>query len=253
MIIANNVGKKYGDKYVFKNLNYVFDKGIYVLRGKSGKGKTTLLNIVGLKDFDYEGGLVVEGNIFYIKDKENLVSNLTVKEHFKLFEKVNGKKIEDLFDLKELYNKKVKKLSLGEYQLVSLTLALNSEEENILLDEPFSALSRENVLRAYSFIEKKGKDKTIILSSHSECFFNHIDIELNKIKKKKSEVVNKVINCKKKELKKEYLYLYFKKILVKKLFFVISLISAFVLLNKSADDAIIFKLFFANSFNTILP
>lgn len=228
MIIANNIIKKYGNKYVLKNFNYVFGKGIYVLRGKSGKGKTTLLNIIGLNDYDYEGNLMVEGNVLFIRDKENLVSNLTVKDHFDLFEKINCKKVDDLFNLKEIYNKKVKNLSLGERQMVSLTIALNAEEENILLDEPFSALSRKSILKAYSFVEKKGQDKTIILSSHNDCIFKHDDIDLGKVKKDKKEVINKSANCKKKRLKKEYLYLYFKKVLFKKIVFIISLISTFI-------------------------
>ena len=116
MIIANNITKKYGNKYVLKNFNYIFNKGIYVLRGKSGKGKTTLLNIMGLHDFNCEGNFVVEGNIFYIRDKESLVNNLTVREHFELFEKVNCKKIEDLFKLKKIYNKKVDNVIL--FQIV---------------------------------------------------------------------------------------------------------------------------------------
>ena len=94
MIIAKNITKKYGNKTILKNFNYEFCKGVYLIRGKSGKGKTTLLNILSLKDRNKEGEIKVVGSIFYIRDSNNLVSDLTVREHFKLFEKINNKKVE---------------------------------------------------------------------------------------------------------------------------------------------------------------
>ena len=49
-----NINKKYGEKVIFENFSYEFQKNkITVIVGDSGVGKTTLLNIVlGLTDFD---------------------------------------------------------------------------------------------------------------------------------------------------------------------------------------------------------
>ena len=46
MIIVKNVYKKYDDKYILKNFSYKFENGLYLISGSSGKGKTTLLNIL---------------------------------------------------------------------------------------------------------------------------------------------------------------------------------------------------------------
>ena len=46
-----DVGYRYSDakkdEYVFKNINYSFDKGkMYAIKGRSGSGKTTLLSLI---------------------------------------------------------------------------------------------------------------------------------------------------------------------------------------------------------------
>ena len=52
------------DEYVFKDINYTFEKGkVYSIKGKSGSGKTTLLSLISGLENKYEG------NIYY-KDKE---------------------------------------------------------------------------------------------------------------------------------------------------------------------------------------
>lgn len=242
MIIANNVTKKYEDKYILKNFNYIFEKGVYLICGKSGKGKTTLLNVLSLFDNECEGKVIVDGDIFYLRDFNNLVGELTVKEHFELFEKVNENKIEDIFNLENILNKKVKKLSLGERQLVSITLALNHPSQNILLDEPFSALSKENVVRVCCFIGKLVGNKVIIISSHSEIPLKDVKkIDLEKVSKRRMGVcLIDYTSLQKKRLKMEYLNIYYKKVLIRKILFVCSLISifiSFVLFNRELNNS----------------
>lgn len=238
MIGVYNLSKKYGDKYIFKNLNYTFNMGLYVIRGKSGKGKSTLLNILSLNDKEYEGKLEISGSLFYLKDRDNLVGDLTVREHLKLFESINNKKIKCIFNIDKLMKKKVKKLSLGEYQLVSLTIALNGEEENLLLDEPFSALSEENLKNICSFLEKESKKRTIILTCHNDNYFdNFININLCDGKKKKNDFcLTKNICGYSKQFKFSYLSIYFKRTIFKKLFFIFSLFSS------------VFSFFYTNSY-----
>ena len=46
-IILENITKKFSDKTLFNNLNIEFENGkVYLLKGESGIGKTTLLNII---------------------------------------------------------------------------------------------------------------------------------------------------------------------------------------------------------------
>ena len=58
----NNLTKKFGRKVIFENFSYEFnDCGIYILRGKSGVGKTTLLRMISGLDKDFSGEILNGG------------------------------------------------------------------------------------------------------------------------------------------------------------------------------------------------
>ena len=57
-----NLSYRYSDAdkndYVFKNLNFEFEKGkIYAIKGKSGSEKTTLLSLISGLENEYEGSI----------------------------------------------------------------------------------------------------------------------------------------------------------------------------------------------------
>ena len=224
MIIAKNISKTYGEKIIIKNFSYSFNKGLYIIRGRSGSGKTTLLNILSKRDNNYKGEVCVKGGLISFSDKDNIVSKLTVKEHLKIFEKVNEKTIDFVFSLKEIMNKKINKISLGERQLLVLVLVLNSDEENIILDEPLSALSCENIKKTIKLLEAISDKKTIIISAHNEELFNSAKRINLSFKSKNNDVVLFAKERKEKEFKLKYLSIYFKRILFRKIFFVLSLL-----------------------------
>ena len=105
MIVARNVSKSYGEKVIIKNLNYEFREGVYLITGSSGCGKTTLLNILSKGECDFKGTVKCDSDILHIKDKNNLVNELTVLEHYLLFEKINGDSIKLYFDVKYLFKR----------------------------------------------------------------------------------------------------------------------------------------------------
>lgn len=241
MIKFKGLTKKYNKK-VFKTFNYSFkNKGLYIISGSSGSGKTTLLNILSGNDKSFIGDLGVKGTIFYLKDRNNFISSLTLKENYYLFELVNNKKIEYFIDVKKLLRKKVNKLSLGEIQLAQLVLALNSDCEIIMLDEPMSALENSNLMICSSLIENLAKEKLIIISSHNTKYFNKykkIDMDnIKSIKQKKFDSFD--FNHKKKYLRK-YSFYYLKKVWFSKLLFLFSLVLS------------IFGFFYINSYSSNL-
>lgn len=226
MIKVKDLIKKYNENYVFKKFNYEFKKGLYLVIGSSGKGKTTLLNILGGVDKKFQGKLFVKEPVLYFKDKNTLPNDLTVKEIFYLFEKASDKKVTIFFPFKNLMNKKIKKLSEGEKQLVVLNLVLNSEDKIIILDEPFTALSQENIKKVSSLLEEKAKNRLIIIASHIyECFEKYKLVDLNNIKKQKIKDFNSVYIKKQNKYKLNYSLIYFKKTLFRKLIFIFSFVA----------------------------
>ena len=71
MIKLVGIHKQFGNDKVLEEVNLTLeDNGIYIIKGKSGCGKTTLLNIIGLIDEDYKGKYYLNGiNIYSEKDK----------------------------------------------------------------------------------------------------------------------------------------------------------------------------------------
>ena len=46
MFVIKNLTKKFKDRILFENINLILpDTGLFIIKGRSGEGKTTLLNI----------------------------------------------------------------------------------------------------------------------------------------------------------------------------------------------------------------
>lgn len=238
MVGLFNVSKYYGSKCILNNINYVFDKGIYWIKGESGSGKTTLLNIISSRCSDHSGEKVVNNSLFYLSFNDYLVEELTVCENIKLYGELyknfNIDKYE--FKIKDFINKKVSKLSIGQKQTLGLILALSSNCKIILLDEPFSGLDKKN----RDFFEKelysKSEENLIIIASHYKVNGKIVEIKNGRIRNNKKHILKKMYNDNKKIKNnlKWAMSLHFKQI-ISRVLFVFSLLSL-LLIYYSVED-----------------
>ena len=157
---------------VLKGIDLDFERGDFVsLLGESGGGKSTLMNIIGGLDREYEGDVIVDGivqrtkkekamdayrrdTIGFIFQSFNLVSYLSVLDNIMislkmtdLSEKERQKRALELTKQVGLYEHRKKKpsqLSGGQKQRVAIARALASDPEIILADEPTGALDSQN-------------------------------------------------------------------------------------------------------------
>ena len=181
-MILSNIKKIYGSKTILENINYAFlSSGLYLVVGRSGVGKTTLLNIISGLDNVYQGSVLTSEKAFYFKS-EFLINNFTVKENIEFIKDITKgfefKK--DNYGISELYNKRVDTLSGGERQRVCFYISLCSGCKIILLDEPTANLDYENKRKIASILKKESKSKLIIVVTHEkELFDNYILLEIN--------------------------------------------------------------------------
>lgn len=186
---TNNLEKRYKD---FKALNHAsihIEKGsIYGLIGKNGAGKTTLIRIVcGLQE-PTSGSYTIYGvdnnsiNIASVRKRmgaiietPSIYGDMTARdnliEQYKLVGIPSFDGIDEILKLVGLEGtakKKAKNFSLGMKQRLGIAIALASNPDFLILDEPINGLDPQGIIEIRELILKLNKEKriTILISSH---------------------------------------------------------------------------------------
>src|SRR5690554_1851641 len=127
--------------FELKDINIEIKKnGFYALVGKSGSGKTSILNLIyGLGKIQ-EGSLNFDDQLKhddfeYITVDNNIFYDLTVIENLNLYERSEGKlnTLLNRLQISNLKQKKCFKLSKGEQQRVAIARAVLSSKKVILI------------------------------------------------------------------------------------------------------------------------
>lgn len=192
MLELRNINKSYITKNervnVLKNINFTFpDKGLFVLMGSSGCGKSSLLNILTGLDSKYEGRVLYNNEnikdiydnyrneISYMTQSFDLFDNLTVFENINLSLKLLGKcdktKVETIlkdFEIYDLANKKCNTLSGGEKARVSIARAVIKNPKIIFCDEPTGNLDDKTSKLVWTLLKKISETVLVIIASHDE-------------------------------------------------------------------------------------
>ena len=169
-----NISMRFDDKVIFENFCFNFEEsGIYVLNGASGKGKTTLFNIIsGVLKAD-SGRVDLEGKrVSYMFQENRLFPDFSVLENVSC---VTNQTAEDLMRCREILQKLSlgdeldsypKELSGGMQRRVALARALAYDADILLLDEAFKGLDEETCKNAIDVVLEYSKDKLVVISAH---------------------------------------------------------------------------------------
>lgn len=173
-MLISNINCNYEDKIIYKDFNINFDDNkINCIIGKSGCGKTTLLNYIS------EELLKEDRRISYVFQNDSLIPWKNIYNNLKIVVKkhLRGRELENELDtilgvvgLSEFKYYYPYQLSGGMKQRVNLARALIGEPEIILMDEPFKSLDIKCKKDIINIVKKFNLEKniTIILVTHDK-------------------------------------------------------------------------------------
>ncbi|MBR4326437.1 MAG: ABC-F family ATP-binding cassette domain-containing protein [Bacteroidales bacterium] len=178
-VIADGVGKSFGDKVVFRNASFTIGRGDKVaFVGRNGEGKSTLVKCI-MGELEYEGKLQMGHNVqigYFAQNQASLLDeNLTVFQTIDDIAKGDIRtKIKDMLGAfmfsGEAIDKKVKVLSGGERTRLAILRLLLEPVNFLILDEPTNHLDlkTKDVLKQALI----NFDGTLIVVSHDRDFLD---------------------------------------------------------------------------------
>lgn len=198
LITLKNISKTYGSKgtiTALEKFNCTIRQGEFVaIMGKSGSGKSTVLNIIsgidamqsGEYQFDGQDMSKIRGdqmisfrrdNIGFVLQHFALIPDYTVYDNIALslrLKRENEKKIREKvtaiveeLDIASTINKYPNELSGGEAQRVAIARAIIHKPKLILADEPTGALDEESGKKIMGiFKQLHSNGNTIIMVTH---------------------------------------------------------------------------------------
>ncbi len=196
---VDKIEKYYGSRSsltkAIDNLSFEVEKGEFVaIMGASGRGKTTLLNVISTIDKVTSGHIYVGGEditklkgnqlnkfrreeLGFIFQDFNLLDTLTAYENIALALSIQNvsaseidrkiKKVAEELDIKEVLKKYPYQMSGGQKQRVASARAIVTDPKLILADEPTGALdskSAKMLLEKFNYLDELGA--TILMVTH---------------------------------------------------------------------------------------
>ncbi len=201
---AKHINKRFHDPItvpVLKDISFAVAKGEFVsVVGKSGCGKSTLLYILSTMDTDYEGELLIDGEVVtnqkavklarirnekigFVFQFHYLLNEFTVLKNVMLpglkLNKFSEKEVEQraferlkMLDIELLANKKANQISGGEKQRVAIARALINDPQIIMGDEPTGNLDKKNGQLVFDIFKKLSEEfnQTLFIVTHDPSF-----------------------------------------------------------------------------------
>lgn len=210
MFEIRNLSLSFAGRQLLEPTDLIFERGkVYTIYGKSGVGKSSLLNKIGLisatdpsvsyffdgKEIDTENkksaSAFIAEEVAFVFQGQNLINDLTVFENLRLalnFYGLNPDEIESKIDtvladleISSLKHAYPEDLSGGEEQRVAIARALVTEKTLILADEPTSSLDKENREKVSSLLIDLAHKyhKIVLIVSHDEAMIARGDVQLH--------------------------------------------------------------------------
>lgn len=178
------------------NINFTINNNEFIaITGASGSGKTSLMNIIGALDSDFDGDVIINNKSLKQANNKDLDSYRKnaigfIFQHFTLINSLNSLENVELaldisnvkksikkekalsllkrVDMQEHVKKKVNVLSGGQKQRVAIARALANNPDIILADEPTGALDSKNSIQVMELLKELSNDRLVVMVTHND-------------------------------------------------------------------------------------
>lgn len=195
MIEIKNLNISFGDKVILNNASFHTSPGVLtIIRGKSGSGKSTFLKAF---QFAYECEYIYEGQRMDELDQDSrqqfiydhmvnvpqiplFIEGMTIEEHIKQLVKLGYQRndiYEEKFGIVSLKKKYPRNLSGGEKTRVAIYLAIMSQPEILIVDEPTAALDASYALQIIKYLKEYAEEgHYVIVATHDQRMIEEADV-----------------------------------------------------------------------------
>lgn len=195
MIEIKNLNISFGDKVILNNASFHTSPGVLtIIRGKSGSGKSTFLKTF---QFAYECEYIYEGQRIDEQDQDSrqqfiydhmvnvpqiplFIEGMTIEEHIKQLVKLGYQRngiYEEKFGIDSLRKKYPRNLSGGEKTRVAICLAIMSQPEILILDEPTAALDASYAIEMIKCLKEYAEEgHYVIVATHDQRMIEEADV-----------------------------------------------------------------------------
>lgn len=180
LLVTEGVSKKYKDTWANRDVTVAIPRGRIVgFVGENGSGKTTFLRIVcrlikptsGTFRFETADGTCRIGAIV---ETPSYQPNMSATDNMRFQARLCGKdesripEILSVVGLGDTGKKHAKHFSLGMRQRLGIAIALLSDPELLILDEPTNGLDPQGIVEMREFLKRLAAEReiTILVSSH---------------------------------------------------------------------------------------
>lgn len=187
-IILENIGKRYRFEWIFRHIDYTFKSGgRYAILGPNGSGKSTLMKVLsghltpskGKIQFQQSGQKTDPDQLYrsisYAAPYIELIEEFGLREaivfHQKFKPFIQNLQVDDLIEIlgfEKSIDKEIRFFSSGMKQRLKLVLAICSEANLLLLDEPTTNLDVQGADWYRDLIDRFLGDRTVIVASNVE-------------------------------------------------------------------------------------
>ncbi|MBX3112270.1 MAG: ABC transporter ATP-binding protein [Fimbriimonadaceae bacterium] len=176
MVGGENLGKRYGDRWLFRRLDFTVAPGeCLVLLGRNGSGKSTLLKLLAGLTPPTEGKVTrpddVGSGLGYAALDQAVYPTLTVAEHLELAARLRGctARVSELLDevgLAYAAGYPARTLSTGMRARLKLALAVQAGPGALLLDEPGAGLDADGLATLSAVVAARAPRTAIVIATN---------------------------------------------------------------------------------------